>query len=89
MTEKFTQKSKVLLLINCEPLFYADRSSVLTSWVTVAMFRLYENVHYLSDVVTICGTHSNSAGASPFAMVAICHASRRRISKFFTVGGQL
>ena len=61
MTEKFTQKSKVLLLINCEPLFYADRSSVLTSWVTVAMFRLYENVHYLSDVVTICGTRSNSA----------------------------
>src|SRR5262245_16186863 len=60
-TEKFIQKSKVLLLINCEPLFYARRSSVLTSWVTVAMLRLYENVHYLGDVVSTCGTHSNSA----------------------------
>src|SRR5215813_8015592 len=51
----------------------------------VAMFRLRENVHYLSEVFgvavgTICGTHGDSARSVKLCDGADCHDSRRRIS---------
>src|SRR5215813_9367199 len=52
----------------------------------VALFRLHENVHYLSDVVfgpamgTICGTHGDSARSVILCDGADCHDSRWRIS---------
>src|SRR5262245_16629300 len=52
----------------------------------VALFRLHENVHYLSDVVfgaavgTICGTHGDSARGVKLCDAAGCHNSRRWIS---------